>query len=216
MAFDKNSIADRHSACTATAELKKRGLRNGPARRGICAIRERGPLFEMLYDNPCLPAQCLVFFCFVFFYYFLSWQRLGIDPPKGAIFPRYYPPQMRSGPQKSGSGATPQTLSPLAVEFRTSQPALQARGLPPHFWSLLSRGCAASVRRTIKPTRWNCPPEATGRKGELSAEEQAVPNLYATQAKAKNCYCAQKMKTYAKYSTQPRQFSSKTSRAHGS
>ena len=172
VAFDKNSIADPVIPL-ALQQQRENEAYEMARQEEERAIRERGPLFEMLYDNPCLPAQCLAF-CFVFLYYFLLWQRLGIDPPKGAIFPRYYPPQNAQWATKSGSGATPQTLSPLAVEFLYKSTRITGRGLAATFLELAFKGLCRISKADDKTYALELPAETTGRKGELSAEEQAV------------------------------------------
>ena len=172
VAFDKNSIADPviPLALQQQREYEAYELARQEEER---AIRERGPLFELLYDNPCLPAQCLAF-CAVFLYYFLLWQRLGIDPPKGAIFPRFYPPKNAQWTPKSGSGATPQTLSPLAVEYLYKSTRITGRGLAATFLGLAFKGLCRISKADDKTYALELPAGTTGRKSELSAEEQAV------------------------------------------
>ena len=172
VAFDKNSIADPVIPL-ALQQQRENEAYEMARQEEERAIRERGPLFEVLYDTPCLPAQCLAF-CFVFLYYFLLWQRLGIDPPKGAIFPRYYPPKNAQWGPKSGSGATPQTLSPLAVEFLYKSTRITGRGLAATFLGLAFKGLCRISKADDKTYALELPAGTTGRKGELSAEEQAV------------------------------------------
>ena len=172
VAFDKNSIADPVIPL-ALQQQRENEAYEMARQEEERAIRERGPLFEVLYDNPCLPAQCLAF-CFVFLYYFLLWQRLGIDPPKGAIFPRYYPPKNAQWGPKSGSGVTPQTLSPLAVEFLYKSTRITGRGLAATFLGLAFKGLCRISKADDKTYALELPDGTAGRKNELSAEEQTV------------------------------------------
>lgn len=91
VSFDKNSIANPALALAQQQQRENEAFEKAQQETER-AIKARGLLFEVLYDNPSLPTQCLAF-CAVFLYYFLLWQRLGIDPPKGAIIARYYPPK---------------------------------------------------------------------------------------------------------------------------
>lgn len=172
VAFDKHSIADPvlPLALQQQRENEARELARQEEER---VIRARGLLFEVLYDSPFLPAQCLAF-CAVFLYYFLLWQRLGIDPPKGAIFPRYYPPKTAQWNKKSGAGAGPQTLSPLAVEFLFKSARITGRGLAATFLGLAFKGLCRISKADAKTYALELPAAAGDRKEELSPEEQAV------------------------------------------
>ena len=170
--FDKNSIAD------PVIPLALQQQRDNEAyeiarQEEEHAIKERGLLFEVLYDNPGLPAQCLAF-CAVFLYYFLLWQRIGIDPPKGAIFPRYYPPKTALWSKKAEAGAAPQPLSPLAVEFLYKSARITGRGLAATFLGLAFKGMCRISKADAKTYTLELPARSNGGKGELTAEEQAV------------------------------------------
>ena len=172
VAFDKNSIADPVLPL-ALQQQRENEAYEIARQEEERAIKERGLLFEVLYDNPCLPAQCLAF-CAVFLYYFLLWQRLGVDPPKGAIFPRFYPPKTALWGQKSATGTAPQPLTPLAVEYLYKSTRITGRGLAATFLELAFKGLCRITKADDKTYALELPATTAGRKGELSAEEQAV------------------------------------------
>ena len=172
VAFDKNSIADP-ALPLALQQQRENEAYEMARQQEERDIKARGLLFEVLYDNPGLPTQCLAF-CVVFLYYFLLWQRLGIDPPKGAIFPRYYPPKTALWGKKTDAGAAPQPLSPLAVEFLYKSARISGRGLAATFLGLAFKGLCRISKADAKTYALELPAGKNGGKGELSAEEQAV------------------------------------------
>lgn len=172
VAFDRQSIADPVLPLALQQQREDEALELARQEEER-VIRERGLLFEVLYDNPLLPAQCLAF-CAVFLYYFLLWQRLGIDPPKGAIFPRYYPPKAAQWSKKSAAEATPQVLSPLAVEFLYKSARISGRGLAATFLALAFKGLCHISKADAKTYALELPAASNGRTEELTAEEQTV------------------------------------------
>ena len=172
VAFDRQSIADPVLPLALQQQREDEALELARQEEER-VIRERGLLFEVLYDNPLLPAQCLAF-CAVFLYYFLLWQRLGIDPPKGAIFPRYYPPKAAQWSKKSAAEATPQVLSPLAVEFLYKSARISGRGLAATFLALAFKGLCRISKADAKTYALELPAASNGRTEGLTAEEQTV------------------------------------------
>ncbi|WP_300555198.1 DUF2207 domain-containing protein, partial [Desulfovibrio sp.] len=172
VAFDRQSIADPVLPLALKQQREDEALELARQEEER-VIRERGLLFEVLYDNPLLPAQCLAF-CAVFLYYFLLWQRLGIDPPKGAIFPRYYPPKAAQWSKKSAAEATPQMLSPLAVEFLYKSARISGRGLAATFLALAFKGLCRISKADAKTYALELPAASNGRTEGLTAEEQTV------------------------------------------
>ncbi len=172
VAFDRQSIADPVLPLALQQQREDEALELARQEEER-VIRERGLLFEVLYDNPLLPAQCLAF-CAVFLYYFLLWQRLGIDPPKGAIFPRYYPPKAVQWSKKSAAEATPQVLSPLAVEFLYKSARISGRGLAATFLALAFKGLCRISKADAKTYALELPAASNGRTEGLTAEEQTV------------------------------------------
>lgn len=184
VAFDKASIADPVIALAQQQQREDEAFEKARQEEER-AIRSRGLLFEVLYESPSLPAMGLSF-CAVFLYYFLLWHRLGIDPAKGAIFPRYYPPQTALWGKKTDSGGTPQTLSPLAVEYLYKSARITGRGLAATFLALAFKGLCRISKADAKTYTLELAEGAAGRKGELSAEEQTVyRELARTTGKAK-------------------------------
>ena len=172
VAFDRQGIADPVLPLALQQQREDEALELARQEEER-VIRERGLLFEVLYDNPLLPAQCLAF-CAVFLYYFLLWQRLGIDPPKGAIFPRYYPPKAAQWSKKSAAEATPQVLSPLAVEFLYKSARISGRGLAATFLALAFKGLCRISKADAKTYALELPAASNGRTEGLTAEEQTV------------------------------------------
>ncbi|WP_374279496.1 DUF2207 domain-containing protein [Desulfovibrio sp.] len=172
VSFDKNSIANPALALSQQQQRENEAFEKAQ-QEAERAIKARGLLFEVLYDNPSLPTQCLAF-CAVFLYYFLLWQRLGIDPPKGAIIARYYPPQTAQWGKKSEAGAAPQTLSPLAVEFLYKSARITGRGLAAAFLGLAFKGLCRITRADAKTYAIELTTGTNERRSELTAEEQAV------------------------------------------
>lgn len=172
VAFDRQSIADPVLPLALQQQREDEALELARQEEER-VIRERGLLFEVLYDNPLLPAQCLAF-CAVFLYYFLLWQRLGIDPPNGAIFPRYYPPKAAQWSKKSTAEATPQVLSPLAVEFFYKSARISGRGLAATFLALAFKGLCRISKADAKTYALELPAASNGRTEGFTAEEQTV------------------------------------------
>ena len=172
VAFDRQSIADPVLPLALQQQREDEALELARQEEER-VIRERGLLFEVLYDNPLLPAQSLAF-CAVFLYYFLLWQRLGIDPPKGAIFPRYYPPKAAQWSKKSAAEATPRVLSPLAVEFLYKSARISGRGLAATFLALAFKGLCRISKADAKTYALELPAASNGRTEGLTAEEQTV------------------------------------------
>ena len=177
VAFDKASIADPAVALAQQQQLEDEAFEKARQEEER-AIKARGLLFEVLYDSPSLPAMCLSF-CAVFLYYFLLWQRLGIDPPKGAIFPRYYPPKTALWGKKPVATGAPQALSPLAVEYLYHSTRITGRGLAATFLELAFKGLCRISKADAKTYSLELPAATTGHNGdlsanELSAEQQAV------------------------------------------
>ena len=176
VAFDRQSIADPVLPLALQQQKEDEALELARQEEER-VIRERGLLFEVLYDNPLLPAQCLAF-CAVFLYYFLLWQRLGIDPAKGAVFPRYYPPKAAQWGKKTAAGsadeAAQHVLSPLAVEYLSKSTRISGRGLAATFLALAFKGLCRISKADAKTYALELTAASNGRKGELTAEEQAV------------------------------------------
>lgn len=172
VAFDKNSIADPAQVLAEEQQREEAALEKAQQEEEQ-AIRERGLLFEILYDNPFLPAQCLAF-CAVFLHFFLLWQRLGIDPPKGTIFPRYYPPSQAPWGKNSAPGVAAQPLSPLAVEYLRKATRISGRGLAATFLALAFKGMCRISKADEKTYALELTTGSNRQKAELSAEEQAV------------------------------------------
>ena len=172
VAFDKNSIADPVLPL-ALQQQRDNEAYEMARQQEEQAIRARGLFFEILYDNPYLPAQGLAF-CAVFLYYFLLWQRFGIDPPKGAIFPRYYPPKAAQWNNKTGAGAGPQLLSPLAVEFLFRSTGITGRGLAATFLGLAFKGLCRISKADAKTYAIEQTTETHTPKEDLTPDEQAV------------------------------------------
>lgn len=106
----------------------------------------RGALFGLLYDNPRLPWQAVAF-CLVFLYFFPLWRRLGLDPAKGTVVPRFHAPLAGyMGKNRALADEPPRPLSPLAVEFLRKATRITGRGLAATFLSLAFRG-ACVIRR---------------------------------------------------------------------
>ncbi|WP_308584216.1 DUF2207 domain-containing protein [uncultured Desulfovibrio sp.] len=172
VAFDRQGIADPVLPLALQQQREDEALELARQEEER-VIRERGLLFEVLYDDPLLPAQSMAF-CAVFLYYFLLWQRLGIDPPKGAIFPRYYPPKAAQWSKKSAAEATPQVLSPLAVEFLYKSARISGRGLAATFLALAFKGLCRISKADAKTYALELPAASNGRTEGLTAEEQTV------------------------------------------
>lgn len=172
VAFDRQGIADPVLPLALQQQREDEALELARQEEER-VIRERGLLFEVLYDDPLLPAQSMAF-CAVFLYYFLLWQRLGIDPPKGAIFPRYYPPKAAQWSKKSAAEATPQVLSPLAVEFLYKSARISGRGLAATFLALAFKRLCRISKADAKTYALELPAASNGRTEGLTAEEQTV------------------------------------------
>lgn len=109
---------------------------------------EAGWISHTLFLNPNLPRQAVAF-CLVFLFYFLFWRKVGKDPDKGTIIPRFHPPvvpYMGSGTPPAGFKAT--AISPAAVDFlRNQTKKLTGRAMAALFLDLAARGLC-SIRRT--------------------------------------------------------------------
>ena len=172
VAFDKNSIADPVIALALHQQRENEAF-EAARQEEERAIKSRGLIFEVLYDNPSLPTQCLAF-CAVFLYYLLLWQKLGIDPPKGAIIPRFYPPKTALWSKKTDAGAAPQPLSPLAVEFLYKSARVTGRGLAATFLGLAFKGLCRISKADAKTYALELTSARHDRKEALTAEEEAV------------------------------------------
>ena len=136
----------------------------------------RGALFGVLYDNPRLPLQAVAF-CAVFLYFFLLWRRLGQDPEKGTVVPRFHAPVAGyMGKNRALSGAPPRPLSPLAVEFLRKATRITGRGLAATFLSLAFQGACVIRRDNKKTFALELHPLDAKTAAELLPEELAVYN----------------------------------------
>ena len=172
VAFDKNSIDDPALALAQEQQREEAALEKAQQEEEQ-AIKERGLLFEILYDNPFLPGQGLAF-CAVFLYFFLLWQRLGIDPPGGAIIPRYYPPSQAAWGKSVAPEGAAQPLSPLAVEYLRKGTRVSGRGLAATFLALAFKELCRISKADEKTYALELTTGAGRHKVQLSAEEQAV------------------------------------------
>lgn len=177
VAFDKNSIADPAQALAEEQQREAAALEKSRQEEEQ-AIKERGLLFEILYNNPLLPGQGLAF-CAVFLYFFLLWQRLGIDPPRGVIIPRYYPPSQAAWGKSAAPEGAAQPLSPLAVEYLRKATRVSGRGLAATFLALAFKGLCRISKTDEKTYALQLTTGAGRHKAQLSVEEQAVQREFA-------------------------------------
>lgn len=90
---------------------------------------------EALADSARGSSAAKALAAFVWGYFFLVWWRVGKDPAKGTIIPRFHPPK---APADAGLPAgTP--LSPAAVNYLLRETMLESRGLAAVLLSLAGR-----------------------------------------------------------------------------
>ncbi len=146
------------------------------------AVAEKGMLHLILYHNPNLPLQAVA--CgLVFLYYFLFWRRLGKDPDKGAIIPRFHPPMaVYMGKGKQPVDFTSAPMSPLAVEYLRNHEKTTGRGLAALFLSLAAKRLCTIRKETEDVYALRPNPIPGSGPYDLSPEERAAHEELTTAA----------------------------------
>lgn len=105
-----------YEASLAEAEARRAAEEKDAAEMGILSLALYNCEF-VLYNYPGLPLHAGIA-CLVFLYFLVCWWRVGRDPAKGTIIPRFHPPMAPyMGKGKPPEDFTLAPMSPLGMQF---------------------------------------------------------------------------------------------------
>ena len=135
--------------------------------------KDKGFLSELMFYYPYLPSQAGLV-SLVFFYFFLTWRRVGKDPAKDSVIARFYPPEAQY--MGKGAGKLSGYMSPMAVEYLRRNLHSSGRGLAAIFISLAGKRLCTISKADEGDYVVQAKPLPPGGVKDFSPEEEIVYN----------------------------------------